>query len=230
MSKGGKKSVALETQQTKALISRLEKFYLVGITGRTSFILENIRGTKFKITIGNELKCSCGAANAQQCMHTLYVLIEIFYLPVDHALLFRHLYTDKELRYIIANRRIHENKLSDFLKSVKLSVPRRNVIIEEEDEDDDHLCVICHMQIVKCDATTTCTTVCRNTFHLECFAQWAKHELQKSGSVKCPLCRDEKPPEIIREIRQKEYEHKEQLISKKVGKEFNYYCDGCQLK
>lgn len=31
----------------------MEKFYLVGITGRTSFILENIKGTKFKITIGN---------------------------------------------------------------------------------------------------------------------------------------------------------------------------------
>lgn len=46
------------------------------------------------------------------------------------------------------------------------------------------------MQIVKCDATTTCTTVCMNTFHLECFAQWAKHELKNSGTVKCPLCRD----------------------------------------
>jgi hypothetical protein len=31
----------------------LQKFYLVGITGRTSFILENIKGVKFKITIGN---------------------------------------------------------------------------------------------------------------------------------------------------------------------------------
>jgi hypothetical protein len=112
-------------------------------------------------------------------MHTLYALTEIFYLPCDHPLIYRNIYTDKELRYIIANRRIHDNKVTDFLKYVKdtkASMLRKNVIIEEEDEDDDdNICAICHMQIVKCDAVTTCATVCRNTFHLECFAQWAKH-------------------------------------------------------
>ena len=35
----------------------------------------------------------------------------------------------------------------------------------------------------------------------------------------------------MREIKQKEYEIKEQLISKKVSsKEYNYYCDGCELR
>jgi hypothetical protein len=38
---------------TKEILRKMEKFYLVGITGRTSFILENLKGTKFKITIGN---------------------------------------------------------------------------------------------------------------------------------------------------------------------------------
>lgn len=86
------------------------------------------------------------------------------------------------------------------------------------------------MQIVKCDVTTTCATVCKNAFHLDCFSQWAKHELKHNGVVKCPLCRDEKTPDIIREIREKEYMLKDQLINKKVGKEYNYYCDGCQLR
>ena len=81
------------------LLQRRLKFYLVGITGRTSFILENLQGTKFKITIGNELKCSCERANNWQCSHTLYVLTDIFYIPEDHSLLFRHSYDDKELRY-----------------------------------------------------------------------------------------------------------------------------------
>lgn len=85
------------------------------------------------------------------------------------------------------------------------------------------------MQIVKCDATITCTTVCHNTFHLDCFTQWAKHEIKKNGTVKCPLCRDEKAPDIIQEMRHKECEHLELLNSQKVGKEFNYYCDGCEL-
>jgi len=107
----------------------------VGITGRTSFILENIHGTKFKITIGNELKCSCEKSNGKQCMHTLYALTDIFYLPEDHHLLFRHKYDDKELRYIIANRRIHDNKVEEFLKYTKIKMLRKNVIIEEDDED-----------------------------------------------------------------------------------------------
>ena len=111
------------------MLARLEKYYLVGITGRTSFILEDIRGTKFKLTIGNELKCSCNSGS-RHCMHTLYTLLEIFYIPQEHPLLFRHNYTDKELRYVIANRRIHDNKVTDFLKHVKLGVSRKNVIIE----------------------------------------------------------------------------------------------------
>ena len=82
---------------------------------------------------------------------------------------------------------------------------RKNVIMEEDDEDEDFLCAICHMQIVKCDVTTSCHTVCRNTFHLECFSQWAKHEMKNNNVVKCPLCRDEKPADIIREIKEKEY-------------------------
>jgi predicted SprT family Zn-dependent metalloprotease len=61
--------------------------------------------------------------------------------------------------------------------------------------------------------------------------QWAKHEIKNNGIVKCPLCRDEKTPDIMREIKQKEYELKEQQVSKKVGSnEYNYYCDGCELR
>jgi hypothetical protein len=111
------------------MLQRKQKYYLVGITGRTSFILENIQGTKFKITIGNELKCSCERANGKQCLHTLYALTDIFYLPEEHPLVFRQTYDDKELRYIIANRRIHDNKLEEFLKYTKIKMPRRNVII-----------------------------------------------------------------------------------------------------
>lgn len=130
-----KKNNQLEIEEVKMLLQKRRKFYLVGITGRTSFILENIHGTKFKITIGNELKCSCEKTNNHQCSHTLYVLTDIFYIPEDNPLLFRHSYDDKELRYIIASRRIHDNKVEDFLKYTKIKIPRRNVILEEEDED-----------------------------------------------------------------------------------------------
>lgn len=53
MSKAKKKNDLLEIEEIKHKLLLIPKFYLVGITGRTSFILENIHGTKFKITIGN---------------------------------------------------------------------------------------------------------------------------------------------------------------------------------
>lgn len=96
----------------KEQLERKEKFYLVGITGRTSFILENMDAVKFKITIGNDLKCTCNPKQAVHCLHTLYVLTEIFHLPVEHPLLTQNTYTNKELRYIIANRIIHTNKIA----------------------------------------------------------------------------------------------------------------------
>lgn len=68
-------------------LDRKEKYYLVGITGRTSFILENSKQVKFKITIGNELKCTCAHKEGMHCVHTLYILTEIFYLPVGDPLL-----------------------------------------------------------------------------------------------------------------------------------------------
>ena len=54
--------------------------------------------------------------------------------------------------------------------------------------------------------------------------------MKNNNVVKCPLCRDEKPADIIREIKEKQYMLKEQQINKKIGKEYNYYCDGCQLR
>lgn len=67
--------VRTDPSNRKQLMKHREKFYLVGITGRTSFILENLRGTKFKITIGNMLKCSCNTGTSKQCIHTLHVLL-----------------------------------------------------------------------------------------------------------------------------------------------------------
>lgn len=124
-----KKEIEVGTtpSRVKQLLSRVEKFYLVGITGRTSFILENMDATKFKITIGNDLKCSCNIKNLH-CIHTIYVLTEIFRIPADHPLLCKDKYTDKELRYFMANRIIHSNKIADFLKCIKNRAPKKIIM------------------------------------------------------------------------------------------------------
>lgn len=58
------------------------------------------------------------------CVHTLYVLTEIFYLPNNHTLLEQCKYSNTDLRYIVASRIIHTNKISDFLKSTRKRLPR----------------------------------------------------------------------------------------------------------
>lgn len=76
---------------------------------------------------------------------------------------------------------------------------------KEEDEDDqpENLCAICQMEIVKQDATTACEEECGNAFHLDCFMQWAKHQVNKNGVIACPLCRAMKPAELLSELKKK---------------------------
>lgn len=75
---------------------------------------------------------------------------------------------------------------------------------EEDDQDEDeNICAICQMQIGKNDTTFTCDSECMNSFHLECFSQWAKHGAETNGTIKCPLCRDPKPTEYLDQIRKK---------------------------
>jgi hypothetical protein len=56
------------------ILSNMPILYLVGVTGYTSFILQDLHNRKYKITIGNELKCSCSPKLGDHCAHTLYVL------------------------------------------------------------------------------------------------------------------------------------------------------------
>jgi hypothetical protein len=113
--------------------------------------------------------------DSMHCIHTLYILTEIFYLPLLDPLLQKTRYSNKDLRYIIASRIIHTNRISDFLKYTRRKLP--SVIQEECEGEDgpDNICAICQMEIVKRDATTSCESECMNIFHLECFSQWAKY-------------------------------------------------------
>ncbi len=116
------------------LLAQLPKLYLVGVTGYTSFILQDLQNRKYKITIGNELKCSCDPKRGDHCAHTLYVLRDIFWIDETSSLIWQNSYIGTELRFMIANRRIHLNKVSDFLKYVSPKwtyANRHNVIMEE---------------------------------------------------------------------------------------------------
>ena len=209
----------------------MPKLYLAGITGYTSFILQDLHSRKYKITIGNELKCSCSPQRFDHCAHTLYVLTEVFYIAPGDPLIWQSSYLNEELRYMVANNRIKQNKITEFLKFVRPDYYKKNELIpEESDEDEDNLCAICNQQMVRRDLITSCSAGCKNRFHLQCFRQWAEFRTKSNLKINCPLCRDEKDEAFLFDLVRKEREKKQQHISKKVGVEFNHHCEGCELK
>ena len=84
--------------------------------------------------------------------------------------------------------------------------------------------------MVRRDLITKCSAGCKNKFHLQCFKQWAEFRAKSKLSINCPLCRDEKDEKFLLSLVKKEREKMQEDISKKIGVEFNYYCDGCELK
>ena len=132
---------------------------------------------------------------------------------------------------MVANNRIKQNKITEFLKFVRPAYYKKDeLIVEESDEDEDNLCAICNQQMVRRDLITKCVAGCKNRFHLQCFKQWAEYRAKGKLSINCPLCRDEKDEKFMMSLVKKEVEKKQEDISKKVGVEFNYYCEGCELK
>ena len=55
------------------------RLYLVQETGPTKLVIEDIQKKKFKIEIGDQIKCSCGGGLREHCVHTVnsdyYLLI-----------------------------------------------------------------------------------------------------------------------------------------------------------
>lgn len=54
------------------------RLYLVQETGPTNLIFKDDSQKKFKVLIGDELKCSCGGGIKEHCIHTLFALIRVY--------------------------------------------------------------------------------------------------------------------------------------------------------
>jgi len=76
MKKNGKFRVhptpAFETCFEEAQSTRL---FMVQETGPTKFVIENDEQQKFKVELGNTLKCSCGGGIEEHCIHTVYSFV-----------------------------------------------------------------------------------------------------------------------------------------------------------
>jgi hypothetical protein len=52
--------------------------YLVGENGPTCFIFKDRLNNKHKVSIGDQIKCTCQPHKNDHCIHSIYVLIRIF--------------------------------------------------------------------------------------------------------------------------------------------------------
>lgn len=75
-------------------------------------------------------------------------------------------YSNKDLRYIVANRIIHTNRILDFMKFTRGKLRKIQEREEGQDEEGEDVCAICQMEIAKNDGTVTCESECMNVFHL----------------------------------------------------------------
>ena len=78
--------------------------YLVNQSGPTSFTFKDRLGAKHKASIGNSIHCSCQMRANDHCLHTIYILIRLFKIPIDNPLIWQNSFLDSELTDIIAGK------------------------------------------------------------------------------------------------------------------------------
>ena len=82
------------------------KLYLLQEHGPTSFLFKDEENNKIKVSIGDSLKCSCGASGgrSEHCIHTLYMIFKIFKKSPTDPLTWQQSYLDSELSELVKNR------------------------------------------------------------------------------------------------------------------------------
>ena len=61
------------TEEFKAHLAEAQstRLFLVQETGPTKFVIENSEQGKFRVELGNKIKCSCGGGLTEHCIHTV---------------------------------------------------------------------------------------------------------------------------------------------------------------
>ena len=82
------------------------KLYLLQEHGPTSFLFKDEQNNKIKVSIGDTLKCSCGATGgkSEHCVHTLYMMLKIFKKSPTDPLTWQQSYLDSELSELVKSR------------------------------------------------------------------------------------------------------------------------------
>ncbi|AAZ11405.1 Ring finger domain containing protein, putative [Trypanosoma equiperdum] len=153
---------------------------LVKRVGPTSFLLSKRDGlVKYRTSIGDPHSCSCDASR-EQCIHVVFVLCKVFFLPRENPLVWQRSLVAAEIDEILRS----ENRLRNAWKNVDDT--RRDVAVPRPIEEGD-VCPICFEEFGNDTSLDYCGGGCGKYIHTRCFKQYKRHNLV--GPLRCPYCR-----------------------------------------
>eukprot|EP00878_Enallax_costatus_P022781 GHUV01024191.1.p1 GENE.GHUV01024191.1~~GHUV01024191.1.p1 ORF type:complete len:663 (+),score=225.98 GHUV01024191.1:233-2221(+) len=201
-----------EFQQLQAQLSTPNSsLYMLQRLGPASFIIgqssldEEHADAKYKVTLGNVPSCSCsllGAMdNREPCIHLLFVLIRIFRMPSNNALLWQSALTDRELqqildgslsRYATSSNTSSRSSQQQAGSSASSSAASTSSAVQRRTFEEDEPCPICYelLTAVSKEWLVWCHNGCGRSIHGKCMRVWNDHQTKTlHQDITCPLCR-----------------------------------------
>lgn len=211
------------------------KLYLVQEIGPTSFVFKDDFDSKFKVSIGPTISCSC-SKTMNNCIHTFYVMLKIFRRDKEDPLIWQNSYIDNEISDLIKSR--FETAASSNQSKKKFLLKHKNDKNNNKENkqsikktsrlliDIESLCPICQEILDPNDqAITFCKKKCGNNFHIKCLKVWVLHKMSTKELITCPMCRCEMGNGILENINREEDEFINRFVIHK-GKS----CENCNMK
>jgi len=194
-------------------------FFLVQEPGPTSFVLKDDSDRKYKLSLGDSLSCSCGAAGTEHCIHTLYALLKIFKLQPENPLIWQISYIDTDIAFLCRNRYAPMPHSKPKAASKPASSSNRVPLTEE------FCCPICQEDLKDTENLIWCKGGCGHNLHVRCMNIWANHKLSEREKITCPMCRRDWGPAAIGELKRLLVEF--QAKARAGSKHDNTVCGNC---
>lgn len=168
--------------------------------GLHRFIVENEKGEEWKVHISNYNTCSCSPKRSY-CIHIFYILFFKYKVHIQHPILNKSIYSDRELDNIFKKRyssipkkifRKESKKKSNFnffelgKASKQMRMETHSNIPQAVEIKQKETCCVCMCEIKSSQAE--CKS-CSQLFHPECIDNWIVSCLYDQKDATCPLCR-----------------------------------------
>nr|CCC90570.1 conserved hypothetical protein [Trypanosoma congolense IL3000] len=152
---------------------------LVRRIGPTCFLLSKRDGIgKYRTSVGDPHSCSCSANDL--CIHVIFVLCKVFFLPKENPLIWQRSLVAAEVEEILRS----ENQLKSTWRNAE-DTPQDIVVPKPIEEGD--VCPICFDELIGNAQLDYCQGGCGKYIHTRCFRHYMRHN--SAGPLRCPYCR-----------------------------------------